>query len=173
MKIITWLINRIAMIVGGISFTGIAVMMVLITVDVILRKFFNSPINGSYEIVQYLLMLVVFASFSYTQMKKGHVRVSMFVNKMPWRLRCFINGVNELLCAILSGILCYAAMVQAQYLFEGKWTSDVLRFPTSPFFWFESVASFVFALVLLWDAVRNFKAMFNKEEADELSKDYI
>lgn len=158
--------------VGYISFIAIIAMMILITVDVILRKFFRSPITGSYEIVQYIQVIVVFASFSYTQTKKMHVRVTLFGALLPWRVRTVLNGFWELLCAGGAGICGYAGFVQAGYLVQKGFTSDVLDFPLAPFYYFESAMMFIFAFVILADAVRYFFAVSNKEYAMETFKEY-
>lgn len=65
------------------SFLGIVCMMLHIAADVLLRKFSSNVIVGSYEMVQYLLMTVIFASFPYAQTMKKHVRVTIFLAKLP------------------------------------------------------------------------------------------
>ena len=172
MKKISSFVNKIAGGISYISFAGVIVMMLLITVDVILRKFFRTPIEGSYEIVQYILMILVFASFAYTQAEKKQVRVTLFLGLMPWRLHVLLMGIWELICAIGVAICSYAAFVQAAYLVEKNWTSDVLRFKVAPFHYFEGVVMAVFAVVLLIDAIRYFLGLRKKEEAMECFKDY-
>ena len=172
MKKLYDVVSKLSLIVSYISFVGIVVMMCLITVDVILRKFFNTPITGSYEIVQYLLMIVVFASFAYTQVMKKHVRVTLFLAIFPWQVHTFLMGLWEILCAVAAGITGYAAIVQALYLLDKGWTSDVLRFPTCPFYFFEGIVLFLFALMVLLDAIRYFGALGNEELAKEQFKEY-
>lgn len=164
--------SKVTELASYISFLGIIAIMIVIAVDVFLRKVFNQAIVGSYEIVQYTLLVVVFASFAYTQTKKMHVRVTLFLNIFPWRIHTLLNGLWELLCAGVAGVVGYSAFVQAAYLLKKNWASDVLRFPIAPFYYFEGILMFVFALAILVDAVRYFYAVTNKEYAEKTFKEY-
>ena len=57
---------------------GIAafLMMFLIFADIIGRKFFNSPVEGAYEITESLLTFIIFFGVAYTQLERSHVRVT-------------------------------------------------------------------------------------------------
>ncbi|MCD8331888.1 MAG: TRAP transporter small permease [Oscillospiraceae bacterium] len=171
-KTIEKIVSKISRLVSYISFLGIVCMMLLIAADVFLRKFFSNAIVGSYEMVQYLLMVVIFASFSYTQTTKKHVRMTIFLAKLPWRVHTLINGLWELLCAAGAAVMGYAACLQGNYLVEKAWTSDVLRFPIAPFYYFEGVMLFIFALVILTDALRYFFATADREYAEETFQEY-
>ena len=151
----------------------LVIMVLLIVVDVFLRKMFNSPILGSYEIVQYLLMVTVFASFAFTQSEKGHIRVTMFTNLLPWRLHSAFSALGEILGAGLIFMLAYAAALQAQYVRSEGVVSDVLKFSITPFFWVEAVSMAVFGFVLLFDSACNIAGIFNRDYADKLFKDYV
>ena len=173
MKKINKYINHIAFTVSIIGFLAVVGMMLLITVDVFLRKFFNNPILGSYEIVQYMLMAMVFSSFAYTQAKKGHIRMTMLINYLPWHLRAAISALTELIGAGGILVLAYAAMLQAQYSHARGLVSDVLKFSITPFFWLQAVTMLIFALVLLFDFASYIVAIFDREYAEELFKDYV
>jgi len=72
-------LSRITDIIGrGI----LALMVLLITADVVMRYFFNSPIKGSYELVQFMLSMIVFLGLAFMQTKKGHVSVSLLTSKL-------------------------------------------------------------------------------------------
>lgn len=165
-------VDGISRVFGTIAVICCTAMMILIIIDVILRKTINLPILGSYEIVQFLLMCLVFASFSYTQSEKGHIKVTMVSGKLPYRFRSLINGIFELSGAGLAFYCGYAAIIHGNYLFKSAWVSDVLRFKTYPFFYFEAIAMFYFMFVLLWDTLRHFYAVTDKEYSDEMAKEY-
>ena len=171
-KKIEKVVSKIAEFASYVSFIGIVVMMLFIAVDVFMRKVFSKGILGSYEIVQYMLMIAVFASFGFTQVKKMHVRVTLFTGKLPWRARTFINGLWELICAVMATIVGYAALIHGNYLLHKGMTSDVLRFPLYPFHYIEALMMFIFALTILCDALRYFFAISDKEYALETFKEY-
>jgi len=60
------------------------VVLVLLTVaDVVMRRFFNAPIGGTFELTQVLLGIIVFFSFSYCAIKGGHIVLDVLVTRFP------------------------------------------------------------------------------------------
>lgn len=53
-------------------------MMALIFCDVFLRYLFNSPLVGAFEIIQFLLAIVIFSSLPLVIAGNGHVTVGLF-----------------------------------------------------------------------------------------------
>lgn len=86
--------------VGGLL-TMIAA--ILVTVSVIGRKLFNSPVPADYELVQICIGVAVFAFLSYTQARSGHIAVDTFTLKLPARVNAMIDGLWDLLlCGFLA-----------------------------------------------------------------------
>ena len=50
-------------------------MMFLTTADVILRRIFNSPIGGVFELTEFMMIVVVGFALGYTQLIKANVNV--------------------------------------------------------------------------------------------------
>lgn len=173
MKKINRFLSRVVHVTSVLSSVVLIAIVIFIVIDVFLRKVFNAPITGSYEVVQYMLMIVVFSAFCMTQEKRGHVRVTLVLNKLPWRVHCVLAGIFELACAVMTGFLCYAAVLQAEYLLRGEWLTDVLKFPMDPFFWAEAVFLLIFALLFLMEAIAYFCAVANKDDAEALFKYYV
>lgn len=51
----------------------LALMALLITLDVILRYFFSRPIKGSYELIEFMMVMLVFLGLAYTQTDRKSV----------------------------------------------------------------------------------------------------
>ena len=83
---------------GGIA---IALMMVISTVDVVLRKLFSVPIPGSYEFVSLTFVVVVFWSLAQIQRENGHVNLNSLYNKLPRRGKLYILGVTLFLSGVI------------------------------------------------------------------------
>ncbi len=71
-------------------------MMFLTTSDVIGRSFFNKPVTGTFEITKYMLVLLVLLAIAYTQQVKGHVRVPVFLSRMPLHAQLVIDSTFTL-----------------------------------------------------------------------------
>ena len=71
-------------IMKGVMWFGaciLGIIMILITVDVCLRYFFHSPIQGSYELVEVLMGMLSPVVITYCAWHRGHVGVDLFFDK--------------------------------------------------------------------------------------------
>ena len=89
-----------------ITFGAFLAVMFLIMADVAKRTATGSAIIGTYEIVERLLMIGVFASFAYTQTRHGHVHVTMLISHLPQKAALIING---LMTAFSAAAICWMA----------------------------------------------------------------
>ncbi|MCL1828047.1 MAG: TRAP transporter small permease [Oscillospiraceae bacterium] len=167
----TWL-KRATTLISVITYAGFFAIMLLIVADVTLRKLLNSPIPGAYEIVQYALMASVFASFAYCQSERGHVHITMIIRLMPQKLRFAAYSFTGLLSAVIAGYLGYAAIRQANQAFEANYTTGLLKFAVFPFFWIMAITMFLFTVAIFFDVIRSVIAIFNRDFADEIQKDW-
>jgi TRAP-type C4-dicarboxylate transport system permease small subunit len=162
MKLCDEIIGRLAGAVSVVSFVGVFFIMILIVSDVLLRFAFNSPILGSYEIVERSMFCAIFASFAYAQTEKAHIRIDFLVGKFPERLHMFFDFLFGFLSASVVAAIAYAAVLQAQTALSSNYTTSVLLLPLYPFYWVEFVCMLVFAITLLYDALKNLIAIFNR-----------
>ena len=165
-------IKKLCYYVCFVSMILVACMMFLMFVDAMLGLFFNSRILGTYEVVQCMLCILVFTSWAYTQTEHGHIHVVMFVRMMPQKLRFF--------CYSLTAILSTGTMAFATYslfgiikskLASGECTGTLL-IPYWPFYVIELVAFLVFTLALLCDTIKSIMAIFDREVADDVMKNW-
>jgi TRAP-type C4-dicarboxylate transport system permease small subunit len=108
------------------------VMMVLTAADVICRYLLNAPISGAFEIVQYLMAVVVFAALPVTTAVDGHLTVSLMPPRLPgplgWLHRVFIR----LLSAAALLLIAWRTASQAQILEGSQQVSGYLQLPLAP-----------------------------------------
>ena len=81
-------------VVNGIGYVALVllfVMVVVVAVDVVLRKVSNGAmrIDGSNEITGFFMVIVCTMWIPALQLKNGHILVTLFVDKFPYRFRCF------------------------------------------------------------------------------------
>ena len=145
-------VSRLADSVGRVI---LALMVLLITLDVVLRYFFNRPIKGSYELVQFLLVLLVFLGLAYIQTKKGHVSVSLISAKLSRRQRSVVGSATYLLCLIIFSLISWRCILQAETLRVSGTSSDTLSIPNFPFMWLVAFGSVLLCLVFLIDFIRS------------------
>jgi len=141
-------LGRIADSVGRVI---LALMVLLITVDVVLRYFFNRPIKGSYELVEFMLVMLVFLGLAFTQTRKGHVSISLLTNRLSPGSMAIIGSVTHLLSLAIFSIITWRCVLQAEVLRTKGTSSAVLLIPGFPFMWVVIIGSALLCLVFLID----------------------
>lgn len=130
------------------------VLMVLGAADVIGRTLFNAPISGAAETGPVLLALMVFLSWGYSQIRKDHVNVEMFINYFPKRLKHLTNLFTTLLSLFLFILIVWQSFVYALETFKTGERVYVVGWPLAPFQLFVPLGGLFLCLVLILDVFR-------------------
>jgi tripartite ATP-independent transporter DctM subunit len=155
-------LSRIAESAGRVV---LAVMVLLITVDVVLRYFFNRPIKGSYELIEFMLVFIVFTGLAYTQTKTGHITIDLLTSRLSLNVQAVINSATHFLCLGTFILLTWRSIVKAEILRAESTTSGLLFIPNFPFMWvvaFGSALLCLFFLIDLIDSVSNVRRLCKK-----------
>jgi TRAP-type C4-dicarboxylate transport system permease small subunit len=108
------------------------VMMALTAADVVGRYVLNAPISGAFEIVQYLMAVVVFAALPVTTAADAHLSVSLMPRTIPgtigWLHRVVIRAVS----AVALLLIAWRMADQAQILSNSQQVSGFLQLPLAP-----------------------------------------
>jgi len=132
--------------VGGII---LSLMMLLTATDVILRYLFNRPIDGTTELNELMLAILIFFGVAYTATQKGHVRVELLVSTLPEKFRAVLDIFVTLLGLGLFSMLTWQAVVLAMTQQSRELTTAVLYIPVFPFAWMVALGSGLLCLVLV------------------------
>ena len=124
-------------------------MMLLVFIDVFLRYIFNSPVVGSVEIVEVMMVLVVALGIAYTGINKGHISVDLLVSRFPQRVQTVIDILNSLVATIIFSIMSWKTGLQALVAGSRNVTTTVLEVPIYPFVWTLSMCTGLLSLVFL------------------------
>ncbi len=130
LRLFHWLLAALNMI-GAV---WVVLIMLLITVDVVGRAFFNSPLFGVPEIVKISIVGLVWCMMAHTLKVDAHLRSTILLDRMPPALR---RGVEILACVL--GVVMFALIVYSGWdnmidawrigEFEGE---EPVRVPTYP-----------------------------------------
>jgi TRAP-type C4-dicarboxylate transport system permease small subunit len=127
----------------------LALMMFLTAVDVGMRYAFNRPLSGAFELVGYMMAILVPFSIAYCARKNEHITVDLFMDRFPKRVRLIVEIFTTFFTLIFVSIIAWQNVL---YFFEVKasgLTSSVLLIPEYPFIAPTAVAFATFALILL------------------------
>lgn len=127
----------------------LALMMCLTFADVCGRYVFNHPIIGSYELTEYMMVIVVGFAIGYCAVVKEHVTIDVVTSRLPQRAQGIIDSVTCLIGLGLFSIITWQCAMHLKEHFIGRVASVVLLIPTFPFIALLTLGSAMFTLVLL------------------------
>lgn len=130
LRLFHWLMAALNMI-GAV---WVALIMVLITVDVTGRAFFDSPLFGVPEIVKISVVGLVWCMMAHTLKVGAHLRSTILLDRMPPRFRKSVEILSCVLGVVMFALIVYSGwnnMIDAWQIgeFEGE---EPVRVPTYP-----------------------------------------
>jgi TRAP-type C4-dicarboxylate transport system permease small subunit len=129
-------------------------MALIITVNVVMRYFFNAPISWGEEINGLLLFLTLFLSMTYTWDQKKHIRMELVYVHLKGRWRGLSDVVTAVTGIIFFGLLGLQCIFDIGYMIRTNETGEELPFPLWPFRALAALISFVFVFKLIFYVVR-------------------
>lgn len=117
-----------------ITGSTLMICVILVNLNVLMRRFFNHPLQWSDEIVTSLFVWTVFIGSAYAHRKHAHLGVDILVNLFPEAIREKVRIVLDILQIL---VLCMLTYVSGQYVYNliysrGKYKlalTDMLRLP--------------------------------------------
>lgn len=122
-------LENVAIVAAGLC---LAVMMLVVTMDVVMRYGFNAPLGWVYDLVgKYLVVAAFFLAVSETFRRGGHVAVDLFRNMMKPRVRRVIDIVGYVLTVpvLLAMVVTGIETARRAYL-RGEVITGVVSWPT-------------------------------------------
>lgn len=130
MKRIGIVIDKIAYLGGWFAGWLVPLMMMLVVVDVFMRYVMNRPLMVSDEFSAYMLVTLSFLGLAYTWREKGHVRIEIFVNRLPSRIYSWVRLLGLILTLIFMIEMDRAAYKMIAYALQINLRSSTwLMFP--------------------------------------------
>jgi len=124
-------------------------MMAVTTIDVLGRYLFSSPIPGGYEMVQFMMALVVFCSLPITTRQDSHLTVSIISGNLKGGTarmhRLFVLLVS------LAGtiVIAWRTWDQGAILTQSKQVSNLLEWPLGPIAYAMAVFAWLTVAILV------------------------
>ena len=119
-------INRLSWFFEIVSEIAIAILMLLVFHEVVVRYLFNSPTQFSVELSEYLLVLISFMCASWILREDRHVRMLALVNIFPEKAQLFLNISSSMLVAVFSSVLTWKGGQTVIMAYTGSYHSSSL-----------------------------------------------
>ncbi len=126
----------------------IPVMIAVITLDVVLRYFFKSPLLWSQDMNGLLLLVVFWANFTYTWDEGKHLIMDIFYRKLKGRWKRAADFLTCLMGMIFTGLLAFKGFMSIPNMIRLNEAGVMLAIPLWPFTAFMAVCSLLLFLEL-------------------------
>ncbi len=149
-----WFTEKISKLLDVIAYTALTAIMLLTVTDVILRRFFNSPIIGTYEIVGMLGAIVLGFGLPLSSWLRSLIYVDFIVKKFPPKGQNIINIITRLVVIVVFLTIGYYMFQYATELMVSREVSMTRRIPFYPIAYGLGISSFVQCLVHVVDIIK-------------------
>jgi len=118
---------------GNLATACILVLMVLTTIDVVLRYILGMPLKGAYEISEILFLSAVFLGMAYTQLFREHVNVDLFITRLSKHTNLVLETLMLLPALLIFGLLTWQGIIAFwDALISGEYRWGLIRIPLWP-----------------------------------------
>ena len=145
---------------GGAGF--LFILMLLVMVHVIGRYLLGLPVPGSVELIEFLMVLIVFLGLAECAIQHGNVSVDLIVDQLPRKARAVTDTVTGLLNIGIVSLITWQSAIQVKILWESGHASGVLHIPHWPFAIVMVLGWAAFDLVLVIDFLDYLGRVFKK-----------
>ncbi len=130
------LIDRTSGAVAILAGLAVVLLIVTVTIDVVGRTLFRSPLAGTLEMTAYWWMpMITLLAFAFTEKGQEHIKVTILLDALPLRMRQLVEGSFGLLTIALLLLLAWFALQEALYAAEiGKTTPSRPPVTVWPFY---------------------------------------
>ena len=144
--VLTWRAAQIAQI-------ALFLAMMIIAGNVILREFWK-PLPGTVELAEMCGAVLLGMGVAYTAMMKGHIAVSVLVDRLKPRIRGIVELVVSIIAFLFSFVLAREIFLYALYMMERGYSTGHLGLPMAPSIFFVAFGFIMLSLVLVRDLIK-------------------
>lgn len=149
-----WFTEKVSRLLDACAIIALAFIMFLTVIDVVLRRFFDSPIIGTYEIVGMAGAIVLGFGLPLSSWLRSLIYVDFIVKKFPPKGQAIINIITRIVVIV---IFITIGVEMIQYANELRISGEVSltkRIPFYPITYGLGIASFVQCLVHVVDIIK-------------------
>ena len=145
-------VSRLSGWLDRIAQVAIAAMMLVACANII-GRIFGHPIVGTYEFVTFLGMLLSFA-LAYCAVKKGHIFISLVLERLSPRNQGIINSITGILGMGIFAIATWQLAVLATDKWQSGAVSPTMGFPVFILIYASAFSCLILFFVLLGHFIR-------------------
>lgn len=142
---------------------GVLFFLVFTTSEVAARYFFVSPIPGHVELMELMAAGVLLVAVSYSEMRKVHVRVDVFLIRLKGRLYHRFEALFSALALMPIALFAVYGFKQTFITLEVGRITGILHLPQWPFMMLASIGFSVLLIRLIIHLIQHIIASMRQE----------
>ncbi|WP_338448604.1 TRAP transporter small permease [Niallia oryzisoli] len=149
------------------SYVGMAVLMgmvLLVTIDVGGRYFFNKPIDGSTDMIEIMMIIMVYSSFAYGATENKHVRIDFLYDRFSKVVKSYVDIFTSILSIFIVALISWQLGERAVNIINNPPgpTTSYYGWDLMPFIAFAAFGSALLAIQLCTWLYQSVKLAFGK-----------
>ena len=150
--------NRISSAVASLAGLALIMMMVQVTLDVVLKNLFNSPIPTTLETVtSYYMVAVVYLPLGIVSRDRAHIEVELFTQHLSERRLAWVKALAGVLVALYVGAMVYRGAVEAIHMttIRESWGTALWDMYVWPSRWFVPIGCAVMVIHVVLQVIED------------------
>lgn len=144
MKIIRTICNY----AGYIASVVIVCMMLLVVADVFLRYVFNSPIVGTAELSE-RMMIFLLLGLAWCAIEGRHLNITIFTQRMKPKASSILNIFTLLAGLVVYIVICWQGVLASLYQMKFDVRTSRLEIPEFPIYWVLVIGFILLCVVMI------------------------
>jgi len=141
--------HHVANILLAVGAGVLTAMMFLTVLDVALRYILNRSLSGAYELVEYMMAVLVPFGIVYCAHKREHITVDLLVERLPRRMQSALSFTTGLILNLFFLLIAWESVVYVWEIYRQRLASAVLDIPAYPFVAAVSIGFLALSLEIL------------------------
>ncbi len=149
-------LNRLSRILVAIGIIFLLLLTFIMVAGVVLRYFFNRPIPGVLEIIEYMMVSILTLGLAYTAVAKRNIIIDILITHLPSSVRNGFIAAASVVSLAFFALVTWASVLYVQEQYDVMAVSSILHIPRWPFASVVAFGCILLTLVLVGDVVKNF-----------------
>ena len=156
------IINGASRLLNAVAGLGIVLIMVLVTLNILLRTFLNRSILGTYEYAGFFTGAVIGLSLAQCALQSGHISIGLLVDKFKPKTQAAVSIFTNAIALVFLSLTSYHLFLYAKRLWLNGEVSLTTEIPFYPFVYLVAIGLAVFCLVILWQLIKSWQRVIGK-----------
>ncbi|MFP4108937.1 MAG: TRAP transporter small permease subunit [Desulfonatronovibrio sp.] len=157
------IINALARRISQLGQAAMVLAMSVIVANIIMRALWN-PLPGSYELVEILGAMILSLGAAYCAVARGHVTVTLLVDKLSKRKQAAVDMLTSLISLIFISAIGWGLINYALSALKKGLETSTLSIPLYPVYLLVAAGLILLALTALVELLKSIALVLKKKE---------